>query len=164
MLRRTHRICALIGFFLIILTTPVLSQNRPVQIALFTPVQLFPENNSIVGIRLNVIYGCNTSVTGIDFGFVNRTTKGTSKGWQTGLVGINESDFVGWQDNYFINVTKANFEGLQLGIINYAGSAKGIQFGVINYAERMQGLQIGLLNIIKQDGAFPVFPIVNWSF
>ena len=163
MLRGTNRICGLLGIFLIILTTPVLSQNRPVQIALLTPIQIFPEDNSIKGIRLNIIYGRNTSVTGIDLGFINHTTKGASKGYQMGLVGINESDFVGWLDNA-VNVTKADFTGLQAGIVNYAKSAKGIQFGFVNYAERMKGLQIGLLNIIKQDGAFPVFPVVNWSF
>ena len=40
----------------------------------------------------------------------------------------------------------------------------GVQLGLVNYAGTMHGLQIGLVNIIKQGGAFPVFPIVNWSF
>jgi hypothetical protein len=74
-----------------------------------------------------------------------------------------DSDFVGFQDNS-VNVVKGNFEGVQWGFVNYAQSAKGFQLGIVNYVESMHGLQIGLLNIIRQDGAFPVFPIVNWSF
>jgi len=28
----------------------------------------------------------------------------------------------------------------------------------------MHGIQIGLVNIIWLEGAYPVLPIVNWSF
>jgi hypothetical protein len=102
-------------------------------------------------------------VTGLDVGFINHTTKGLSQGVQFGCIGLVDADFIGWQDNY-VNITKGNFEGLQLGIYNYANQMNGIQLGLVNYAVNMQGLQIGLVNIIKQGGAFPVFPIVNWSF
>ena len=94
---------------------------------------------------------------------INHTTTGKSKGVQFGLVGLSDSDFMGWQDNY-VNVTKGKFEGFQWGIVNYAKDMSGFQLGVVNYAEIMNGLQIGLVNIIQQEGAFPVFPIVNWSF
>jgi len=40
----------------------------------------------------------------------------------------------------------------------------GIQLGFVNYANQLKGLQMGLANIIVRDGAFPVSPIVNWSF
>ena len=63
-----------------------------------------------------------------------------------------------------MNVVKGNFEGLQVGIVNHANFAKGVPFGLVNYVERMQGLQVGLVTVIRQGGAFPVFPIVNWSF
>jgi hypothetical protein len=138
-------------------------QDRPVQLALFTPIQLFPESNSISGIRLSLIYGRNVNVTGVDLGLVNHTTKGTTTGVQWGLVGLSDADFMGWQDNG-VNIVKGNFEGLQWGFVNYANHANGLQLGVVNYARSLKGLQIGLVNIIKQGGAFPVFPIVNWSF
>ncbi len=139
------------------------AQSKPVQLALFNPVQIFPENTSIAGIRISLLYGKNTSVSGLDWGFVNHTTSGTSMGWQTGLVGINAANFVGLQSN-FVNVNDQNVEGVQFGFYNQAGYANGLQFGFINHAGRMKGLQIGLINIIKTGGQFPVFPIVNWSF
>ncbi len=156
----------LLGFVVILLimtATQVSAQNRPIQISLITPIQIFPEDNPISGIRLNLIYGRSVSVIGLDLGFVNHTTTGISKGYQLGMVNLNEADFVGWQKGS-VNVTKGNFEGFQLGFVNYAIAAKGFQLGFINYAEKMKGLQIGFLNIIKTGGTFPMFPIVNWSF
>lgn len=148
---------------LIFVSVPAMAQQKPIQLSLFTPVQLFPETDAITGIRLNFLYGRNTTVVGLDLGLVNHTTTGLSKGLQTGLVGIVDSDFIGWQDNA-VNVVKGNFEGLQLGIVNHANYASGLQLGLVNYARSMKGLQIGLINIIGQGGQFPIFPIVNWSF
>lgn len=82
---------------------------------------------------------------------------------QFGFIGLVDSDFIGWQDNW-LNVTKGKFEGFQSGIVNHAKAMSGFQLGLVNYAETMNGLQIGLVNIIRQGGAFPVFPIVNWAF
>jgi len=147
------------------ISTPVSGQvkDKPIQLSLFSPIQLFPEETPIVGLRLSLIYGRNSSVTGLDWGLVNHTTSGLSKGVQFGLVSLVEADFVGWQNNA-INITKGDFEGFQWGIVNYANRANGFQLGLVNYAVTMNGLQIGLINIIKQGGQFPVFPIVNWSF
>ena len=133
----------------ILISTPVQAQNQPIQIALFTPIQIFPEDNTIEGLRLNLVYGRNASVNGLDIGMFNHITKGVSKGVQFGVLGLVDADFTGLQFN-IVNVTRGKFEGLQLGFVNFAGSIKG--------------LQIGFVNIINQGGAFPVFPIVNWSF
>lgn len=163
-MKRNYRF--LLGLVILTLTfisTPVLAENRPIQLSLFTPVQIFPEDDSIIGIRLNLLYGRNASITGLDLGLVNHTTSGISKGWQTGLIGWIDSDFVGLQDNS-VNVVKGNFKGFQLGFVNYAKVAEGFQLGFVNYVESMNGLQIGFLNIIRQEGAFPFFPIINWSF
>ena len=140
------------------------AQEKPIQIALFNPVQLFNENTSITGLRLNIIYGRNTKITGLDLGLINHTTSGVSEGVQFGLVGIDGADFVGWKDNA-VNITNGKFEGLQWGFVNFGGSVSGVQIGLVNYATNMnKGLQIGLVNIIKHGGQFPVFPIVNWAF
>lgn len=148
---------------LIFVSAPVMAQQKPIQLSLFAPIQIFPETDAITGVRINLLYGRNTTVVGLDWGLVNHTTSGLSKGWQQGIVGFVESDFIGWQDNV-VNVVKGNFEGFQLGIVNHANYASGLQMGLVNYARSMKGLQIGLINIIGQGGQFPVFPIVNWSF
>ncbi len=163
MLRKQYRVLgfALVTFIMIVST--VQAQTRPIQISLINPIQIFPEKTHILGLRLNLLYGKNASVTGLDVGLVNHMTKGQSGGVQFGFLGIVESDFTGWQDNT-INITKKKFVGLQAGIVNSARYMNGIQFGLVNYAENMKGLQIGLINIIRRGGAFPVFPIINWSF
>jgi len=153
----------LVCMFSIVLSSKISAQEKPVQIALFNPIQIFDESTSITGLRISFLYGKNATLTGLDWGLVNHLTSGASKGVQFGLVGIVESDFTGWQNNGF-NITHKNFEGLQWGIVNYAGSVSGVQIGLVNYAANMKkGLQIGLVNIIKQGGQFPVFPIVNWA-
>lgn len=158
--------CVLLGlavFISIMMAAPVFAQNRPIQLALVTPIQIFPEDDSITGVRLNLLYGRNVSVSGLDLGLVNHTTTGMFKGWQHGLVGIADTDFMGWQD-CGVNITNGRCEGLQWGVVNYANEMSGFQLGLVNYARSMKGLQVGLVNIIRQGGQFPVFPIVNWSF
>ncbi len=163
MSRKGHFWLGLAALALIFSYTPVRAENRPVQIALVTPLQIFPEEDPVTGIRLNLIYGRNVSITGIDLGLVNHTTEGMSLGAQFGMVGVADADFTGWQDNW-VNVTKGRFEGLQWGTVNYAKNMNGLQLGLVNYAESMNGLQLGLVNIIRVGGVLPVLPIVNWSF
>ncbi len=139
------------------------AEDRPVQLALFDPIQIFPANYSISGVRLSLLYGRNVSVTGIDIGLVNSTTGGTSKGLQYGIVGINEGSFVGWQADW-VSLTTSNFEGLQTGLYTQSGHVSGVQIGLINNTGTMNGIQLGVINIIKSGGFMPVFPIVNWSF
>lgn len=160
---KKHRLL-LVAIALILIASPALAQPRPIQIALITPVQIFSEDESISGVRWNILYGRNVTVRGLDFGLINHTTGGLSKGVQFGLVGIVESDFLGWQHNQLVNYTKGDFEGFQWGFFNYAKRASGFQLGFFNYVESMHGLQVGLINVIEKGGAFPVFPIVNWSF
>jgi len=139
------------------------AQDKPVQLALFSPVQIFPPSTPITGVRLNLIYGRNVSMSGLDVGLINHIGDQRSVGAQFGLVGINEGDYVGWQSNW-ININKGDFEGFQYGFVNSSNHASGLQLGFVNYARTLNGLQIGLVNVIKQGGQFPVFPIVNWSF
>ena len=152
-------ICLMVG----LMCHPALAGQKPIQLALFSPVQIVSEHNAVAGVRLSLIYGKNTRVTGLDYGFVSLATEGVSAGVQFGVVGIVKADFTGWQ-NSAVNIVDRNFEGFQWGLVNYADRASGFQFGLVNYARTMRGLQIGLVNIIKQGGQFPFFPIINWSF
>jgi len=151
---------------LLVLTLPalLLAAERPVQLALFNPLQIFPEEDHVSVFRFNLIYGRNASITGIDLGLVNHTTSGLSKGIQWGLVSWNDAAFTGWQYNT-VNVTKGQFKGLQLGLVNYTTAVRGLQVGFVNYTETAYGIQIGLVNVIKDGGdVLPVMPLVNWSF
>jgi len=153
----------LIIIIIILLAVRVYSQSKPIQIALFTPLQIFPEEVSITGVRWNVLYGKNSSVTGLDFGLVNRTTEKMSVGVQFGILGFADRGWTGLQSNT-VNVTHNEFKGVQFGLLNYVDDANGVMIGVINYARRLYGLQIGLFNLIEAGGVAPVMPIINWAF
>jgi hypothetical protein len=142
--------------------TPAKADEKPIQLALFTPVQIFPESTPITGVRLSLIYGSNVKMSGLDVGLVNHIGEESSVGAQFGVVGIADGDYTGWQNNW-VNICKEDFEGFQYGVVNSSYHASGLQLGVYNYARTLNGLQIGLINVIKQGGRFPVFPIVNWS-
>lgn len=153
-------LCVFLG---LLLSEPLPAAERPVQLSLFTPLQIFPEEDNITVFRFNLIYGRNASVRGLDLGLVNHTTGSGSKAVQWGLVSWNDEDFTGWQYNT-VNVTRRNFKGFQWGAVNYVNSGRGLQLGLVNYAETMYGIQIGFVNVIRTGGLLPVLPIVNWSF
>ncbi len=163
MTARRSIVLALALLICLSMSAPLWAQSRPIQLSLVTPIQIFPESDTIAGFRFNLLYGRNVSVTGLDIGLVNHVTTGSFIGLQHGLVNVVDSDFMGGQHGG-VNVTQGRCEGLQWGMVNYANEMSGLQLGFVNYARKMKGFQIGLVNIIRQGGAFPVFPIVNWSF
>jgi hypothetical protein len=152
-------------------------EGEPFQLAFFCPLQIRDEHTSITALRLDLIYGKNVSVTGLDIGIANHCTGGQTLGLQYGLVGLVEGDFMGWQDNA-ISIVYGAFtgfqsgfynhcgrgEGFQMGIVNRATDMRGFQLGMVNYCETMYGLQVGLVNIIERKERLPVFVLVNWSF
>jgi len=147
----------------VLLSLNVLAQDNPFQLSLFDPIQIVPNNESISGIRLNLIYTKNVNVTGFDMGLVNVTT-GKQLGVQWGGVNVTEGGFTGWQ-SAIVNMSKGDFVGLQTSWVNYHGGYfKGLQFSIVNYTETLKGLQIGLINIIGKGGFLPVFPIFNFDF
>jgi hypothetical protein len=153
-------------------------KEEPFQIALWTPVAARPDDVAITIFRLNVIYGRNVSVKGLDIGIANHCTGGISKAWQIGLLNSCEGDFIGWQDGWIVNYTSGKFTGyqsgiyneareaeaFQMGIINRAGKMSGLQLGFVNWCESMYGIQIGLANYIADKETLPFFVFVNWSF
>jgi hypothetical protein len=152
----------LIMVLLVLAPLAARAKERPINLSLVTPIQIFPDTDSIVGFRFSLLYGRNAALTGLDLGLVNHTT-GSFKGVQFGLVGIAENGFLGWQDD-FVNITHGKMEGLQVGAFNYAEHARGIQFGLVNYAGTISGIQIGIVNIIRKGGLLPVMVIFNGSF
>jgi hypothetical protein len=152
-----------IGIFILVLPFVGAAQSKPINIALFNPVQIFPEDNSIAGLRINLIYGKNVSMVGLDWGLANHIGTGGFTGLQWGLANICDGNFVGVQGG-LLNLSNKNVEGFQYGWYNTGDYVSGFQLGLVNSAGSMKGLQIGIINIIKTGGQFPVFPIVNWSF
>jgi hypothetical protein len=146
-----------------IFNSNTIGQEKPIQLSLFNPIQIFPENTSIAGLRFNLIYGKNARVTGLDLGLVNKTT-GSQTGVQWGGVNLTDGGFEGWQVG-FVTVSKGSSLGLQTAAVNYhLGHFNGLQVSIVNYAATIKGLQIGLINVIGKGGFLPVFPIFNFDF
>lgn len=164
------------GLAMLWMAAPAAAQEEhPIQLGLVPPVQIVPATESVRGVRLSLLYGKNVDVSGLDVGLVNHTTR-DFLGAQFGVVGISDGDVTGWQSNW-VNISRGAMEGLQNGIVsvtesgrgvqwsgyNQAQNFRGLQFGIVNYAGYLDGIQIGLINIIRDNGQFPVFPIVNWG-
>ena len=158
--------------------TGALAKPKPVQLSLWSPAQIVPEDQSISGVRLSLIYGVNADVSGLDLGLVTKTTgnqvgaswafvhlnEGDFLGYQDGLVNRVRGDFLGWKSG-FVNLTGGKFSGLQTGFVNQAGVLHGVQLGIWNSASSLDGaLQIGILNFNKSGKPHGFLPIVNWSF
>ena len=86
----------------------------PFQASLYNPAQLYPESTEVRGLRLNLLYGENARVAGVDLGCVN-------------LAG--EVD--GVQIGGLVNGTKGRVRGVQVPAgMNHAGSIQGLHIGV----------------------------------
>lgn len=160
---KNHSILFIFVLFISICNSNLTAQGKPIQLSLFTPIQIVEENESISGFRFNLIYGKNTNVSGFDLGLVNKTT-GMQDGVQWGGVNLTDAGVTGWQAG-FVNISKGSFVGLQTGSVNYHdGHFNGLQFSIVNYAATLKGLQLGIINIIGEGGFLPVFPIFNFDF
>lgn len=148
--------------------------SLPLQIAFWPPVQMVCQETNVQGLKLNLPYGDNDFVQGLDLGLVSGSeccngiqingvnwVRDLATGLQIGAVNTN-----GAEDGLSIgamNTVKTKLTGMQVGVLNYAEDAAGLQIGLINTAESMVGMQIGLVNVIR-DSPVPCIPILNWQF
>ena len=143
-------------------TAQLFAADKPINIALVTPIQIFKSNESITGLRWNIIYGKNADVTGLDLGIANHAS-GKMQGIQWGAVNLAGQGGAGIQVGYVNIDNGGTFTGLQYGWYNQTNQMVGLQFGLVNWTQSANGLQIGLINVIRKGGWFPVFPIINGS-
>ena len=167
-----------IAFISMLLPSLVLADG-PINLSLFSPVQILDETESVEAFRLSLIYGKNANMTGLDLSLVGANT-GDFLGVAFTGVSLVDGNFTGYQGGWLASVTEGNMQGLQagaytkaglgssgvqFGIINTADDFSGLQLGFVNIAETMRsGLQIGLVNIINNKEKLKVFPFLNWRF
>lgn len=155
------------------------AESTPLQLSLLHPLQIFPKETKVQGLRINLLYGVNDEMTGIDLGAINRTT-GKTQGLQLGAfpfggvnitgnldgiqfggfwggVNLADGDVSGLQISGIFggfnkagNLNGAQIAGILLGV-NLANNTKGIQIATLyNQAEKIKGIQIGFVNVCKQ--------------
>jgi len=103
---------------LVVLTAVFLAGCRtstPLQVALYDPVQLVDRNHDVNGVRLNLPYGRNRNLRGLDVGVFNRVDNQVV-GIQASLLSCVAEDLTGMQ--------------VSAGVVT------------VNYAERVRGAQI----------------------
>jgi len=150
--------------------------TTPLQISVWPPnAQVVPDYIDVAGLKINLPYGGNKNITGLDFGIASASDR--TSALQLNLVNVVKEEFTGLQIGLInldgaasgvklgllMNNVDAMSKGIDIGIINTALESHGLQVGLINYCEFMVGVQIGLVNIIRESNV-PFFPIINFCF
>jgi hypothetical protein len=108
---------------------------------------------------LNVLYGVNGGLNGLEIGGLLNYNHGEVNGVQlAGVANVNKEYTNGLMLASCFNLTLEDARGVQLADLNMAtGDFTGVQAGVFNYARRLKGVQFGLINIVGEDnGALPI--------
>lgn len=154
------------------------ARSRPVQLAVLNPLQVFGEDASVTGLRLNLLLGVNQDVTGVDVSAVAGHTLGTQRGLQLGLINQVDGGCTGAQISAIGQSVEERLRGVQMagivslasegagaqiaGVLATATEFTGFQLGLVTFADEMTGLQLGLLNF-NEKGFLPVFPLFNFG-
>jgi hypothetical protein len=145
----------------------------PLQISLWSPIQLVEKDSVICGVRLDLLMGENAAVYGLDVGLANiagrlkglqaggilNRVKGNvdTRSWGMQIAGITNNDdkapFTGIQLAGLVNdFDDASFTGVQIaGLMNDNDKASytGAQIALLsnqNYGSKVTGLQVALFN------------------
>ena len=128
----------------------------PIGLSVVPPVQLPKENFAVAGIRLDLIWGIQQNVYGIDVGTLVNSTLQNSVGIQAvGGMNLNRGNttIIGLQVAGIanINIGKTYLFGIQAGLYNENKGESfgyGVQVGAINLCDHMKlvGLELGLYN------------------
>lgn len=85
---------------------PKVYGDQILQVSVTPSIQLVPEDESVSGFRLNFPYGKNTSLAGLDFGFVSESTEDVNA-LQIAVIG---------------NLVEQNVKGVQIASFNVVGN------------------------------------------
>jgi hypothetical protein len=149
------------------------------QYSVFSPIQLFPENYDVYGLRINALYGENRSMYGIDLGMYSALSN-DMYGFQiagvacsrdgdafgisaAGIANMSIGDDAGLSVAGFMNLASGEFSGIQIGAVCRAQRFNGVQIGVFNHCDDFKGVQIGLVNICRNQ-SLPFTVLLNFRF
>ena len=148
-----------------------------------------PDDPSVNGMRLSLLYGKTKSVSGLDVGipsfsetenssgfaaiFGIHTISGKSSGLQGSLININSGTATG-VNAAFINIMNEVVGGMNVGFLNVTqgnsnnelsglaiSDSANLQIGFVNVTGKLKGAQIGFLNF-AENGFLPFFPFFNF--
>lgn len=159
-------------FFILTLVVPAAAraEDRPINISLVDPVQITDNTYGISAFRLNILYGKNAGMQGLDLGIgVGHSTNGfAGLGLHYGANFV-QGDAKGVQFSNIINLDMANFTGVQFAGANYVhGDANAFQIAYASITKGdFSGVAIGAANIVQQNAKgvkLGVFNMVSENF
>src|SRR5690349_12809129 len=111
------------------------STTAPIAVALWNPVQTSDENTSIHGFRLDLPYGKNYDMQGLDFGIASETKRNlTGASFTLGsCVGHN---VLGVQSGFVLALAGGSVYGLPEGTSAEATNLQGVQLGAGTQVEQ----------------------------
>ncbi len=123
------------------------------QLAAWEPVQLAPASWNVYGLRLDIFYGKNLNVAGLDAG-LGLNSAGNTYGVAVGGANLNEGNVYGIQaaGMNFNDKDDSTVAGIQGALaLNYAPDTTvyGVQAAVWNEARSFMGVQAGAVNICR---------------
>ena len=123
----------------------------------FLPLSMPGPSWDIIGLRLNLGWGSNRTVYGIDTGVF---------GWSGEFAGIGVNLFGNYAEGNaeglqigLVNEVDAEMHGIQIGLVNTSDYEGGLQIGLVNIAERLAGVQLGLLNFNYSGFHMPILNV-----
>lgn len=162
----------ILGLFLVLFSLSAACARaegtRPLQISVWSPVQLFSADDSIFGLRVSALYSDNYAMSGLSVSPGWTRTADDMKGIQLGMVNWTDRSLFGWETG-FLNYAGNRFSGMEIGAVNIVkDNATGIQLGAVNCnssffhgwqvgglfnytGDNSVGVQIGLINLVKRD-------------
>ncbi|MDD3953663.1 MAG: hypothetical protein PHY82_07105 [Lentisphaeria bacterium] len=164
-----------LGLFLFCCVSVQAFNTSALQISIWAPkTQLVPDYIDVSGLKLNLPYGSNQNMAGLDLGLVS--INGNTAALQVNLFNRSSENFAGLQVGLvnvagtsggisisLFNSTESIARGVDIALVNTALEHRGIQIGLVNYTEFLTGFQIGLINIVTKS-TVPFFPIINFCF
>ena len=166
----------------------------PVAVALLPKIEAPGADQSIMGLRLDLLAGRHQNVSFIDIGTLANFVTGEAYGVQVagllnstgaargvlqaaGCVNRCYGDCYGVQLAGLHSRTDETFIGLQLAAVCSAKVLKGLQMGLVNRTSNSSSVQVGIVNYAEQsegiqiglvnvmpDGRYPVMPLFNIGF
>ena len=156
------------------------SLHRKAQVTFFYPVGSNGQSSDYThNYSLNILYGSNAGLNGVELAGFTNVNKGHVKGAQlAGLSNHTDGDVSGLQMAGMINGNKGQMSGVQIsGIANYNSEstqgvqvstvnivktqAEGMQIGVVNYAKKMKGTSFGVVNIVGDSSDVLPIGLIN---
>lgn len=154
-----------------------IGKTYPVAVDVVSPLQLPGANDSVCGLRLNLLYGKNRDVCGVDLGLVSRAA-GNQRGLQLGGFNWDENAFCGFQGaavgnivgsdacglqlSTALNLNQGAFCGVQVALFNWDHTFTGVQAGLANRNYGLShGVQLGLVNVDLNEYAGVSFGAIN---